>query len=142
MNSPSIPPRSTRGATGAEAIGIAVFVALALGFLGFLQFRNLLTALVSGGYVQMSAIVGEWQATGRPWRIVFREDKTVAMNSVGSAEPGNMEQGTFRPWIEGHVEINMKNGKDFTAEFRELTPNQFDLVDAKNGAVTVFSRAP
>jgi hypothetical protein len=36
----------------------------------------------------------------------------------------------------------MRNGRDFTATFRELTPNQFDFVDAKNGAVTVFARAP
>jgi hypothetical protein len=52
-----------------------------------------------------------------------------------------MEPGTFRLWTERNVLINMKNGKDFTATFRELTPNQFDLVDSENG-VTVFARAP
>jgi hypothetical protein len=36
----------------------------------------------------------------------------------------------------------MKNGRGFTATFRELTPNQFDLADSENGAVTVFARAP
>ena len=96
----------------------------------------------SGGYVNISAIVGEWQAAGRPWRIVFRTDKTIGMSSVGSAEPGNMEPGTFRLWTEGNVLIDMKNGRNFTATFRELTPNQFDLVDSENGAVTVFARAP
>jgi hypothetical protein len=142
MNSQSIPPRSPASASRGEAIGIAVVVVLFLGFLGFMEFRDLGTAYMSGGYVKMSAIVGEWQAAGRPWHIVFRDDKTVGMNSVGSAELGNTEQGTFRPWIEGHVVINMKNGKDFTATFRELTPNQFDLVDSENGAVTVFARTP
>ena len=53
-----------------------------------------------------------------------------------------MEPGTFRLSSEGNVLINMKNGKDFTATFREFTPNQFDLVDSENGAVTVFARAP
>jgi hypothetical protein len=77
MNSPSIPPKSTRGATGAEAIGIAVVVVLALGFLGFLEFKDWLVGPKSGGYVNISAIVGEWQATGRPWHIVFRADKTI-----------------------------------------------------------------
>ena len=142
MNSPSIPPKASRGATGAEAIGIAVLVVLALGFLGFLEFKDVLVGPKSGGYVKLSAIVGEWQAAGRPWHIVFRADKTIGMSSVGSVEPGNMEPGTFRLWSEGDVLINMENGKDFTATFRELTPNQFDLVDSENGAVTVFARAP
>jgi hypothetical protein len=142
MNSPSIPPKSTRGATGAEAVGIAVLVVLALGFLGFMEFKNVLIGPKSGGYVDVSAIVGEWQAAGRPWHIVFRTDKTIGMSSIGSAEPGNMEPGTFRLWSEGNVLINMKNGNDFTATFREFTPNQFDLVDSENGAVTVFARAP
>jgi hypothetical protein len=143
MNSPSIPPKSPRGATGTEAIGIAVVVVLALGYLGFMQFKNVLVGPQSGGYVDIGAIVGEWQAAaGRPWHIVFRTDKTIGMSSVDSAEPGNMEPGTFRLWSEGNVLINMKNGKVFTATFRELTPNQFDLVDSENGAVTVFARAP
>jgi hypothetical protein len=142
MNSPSIPPKSPRGATGAEMIGIAVLVGLALGFLAFTEFKDLLVGPKSGGYVDIGAIAGEWQAAGRPWHIVFRSDKTIGMSSVGSAEPGNMEPGTFRLWSEGNVLINMKNGKVFTATFRELTPNQFDLVDSENGAVTVFARAP
>ncbi|MGH6853537.1 MAG: hypothetical protein ACREDJ_10180 [Methylocella sp.] len=142
MNAPSVPPKSPRGATSAEAIGIAVLVALALGFLGFMEFKNVLIGPKSGGYLNISAIVGEWRAAGRPWHIVFRTDKTVGMSSVGSPEPGNMEPGTFRPWTEGNVLIDMKSGRNFTAIFRALTPNQFDLVDSENGAVTVFTRAP
>ena len=79
MNSPSIPPKSTRGATGAEVLGIAALVVLALGFLGFTEFKNVLIGPKSGGYVDISAIVGEWQAAGRPSRIVFRTDKTIGM---------------------------------------------------------------
>ncbi len=142
MNSRSNPPKTTRGATGAEMLGIAVFVGLVLATVGFAQFKDLLIGPKSGGYVNISAIVGEWQAAGRPWRIVFRTDKTIGMSSVDSAEPGNMEPGSYRLWTEGNVLINMKNGRDFTATFRELTPNQFDLVDSENGAVTVFARAP
>jgi hypothetical protein len=107
-----------------------------------MEFKNVLVGPKSGGYVNISAIVGEWRAAGHPWRIVFRTDKTIGMSSVGSTEPGNMEPGTFRLWTERNVLINMKNGKDFAATFRELTPNQFDLVDSENGAVTVFARAP
>lgn len=142
MNSPSIPPKSPRGATGAEAIGIAVFVGLFLGFLAFMEFKDVLIGPKAGGYVNIDAIVGEWRAAGRPWHIVFRTDKTLGMSFIGSAEPGNMEPGTFRLWSEGNVIIDMKNGRNFTATFRVLTPNQFDLVDSENGAVTVFARAP
>ncbi len=141
MNSPSVPPKSFRGATGAEMIGIAVFAGLVLAIVGLAQFKDLLIGPKSGGYVKIGAIVGEWQAAGRPWHIVFRADKTMGMSSIGSAEPGYMEPGTFRLSSEGTVLINMKNGKDFTATFREFTPNQFDLVDSENGAVTVFARA-
>ena len=136
------PTKEYPGATGAETIGIAALVVVALGFLGFLEFKDWLVGPKSGGYVNMSAIVGEWQAAGRPWHIVFRADKTIGMSSVGSADPGNIEPGTFRLWTEGNVLIDMKNGRNFTATFRDFTPNQFDLVDLENGAVTVFARAP
>ena len=86
MNLPSIQPKSPRGATGAEAIGIAVVVVLALGFLGFLEFKDWLVGPKSGGYVNISAIVGDWQAADRPWRIVFRTDKTIGMSSIGSVK--------------------------------------------------------
>ena len=90
----------------------------------------------------MDTVVGEWQATGRPWHIVFRTDKTMGMSSAGSADPGNTEPGTFQLWTEGTVIIKMKNGREYSATFRQLTPNQFDLVDSENGAVTVFKRIP
>jgi hypothetical protein len=64
------------------------------------------------------------------------------MSSPDSAAPGDMEAGSFLLWTEGNILIKMKNGKAFTATFRELAPNQFDLVDADNGAVTVFKRTP
>jgi hypothetical protein len=59
MHSPPIPPKNPRGATGAEAIGIAVVVVLALGYLGFMEFKNVLVGPKSGGYVNISAIVGD-----------------------------------------------------------------------------------
>ncbi|MGH6841271.1 MAG: hypothetical protein ACREDV_04150, partial [Methylocella sp.] len=77
-----------------------------------------------------------------PWHIVFRADKTLGMSFIDAAEQGKMEPGTFRLGTEGNVKIGMKNGRNFTATFRVLTPNQFDLVDSENGAVTVFARAP
>jgi hypothetical protein len=77
--------------------------------------------------------VEEWQAAGRPWHIVFRTYKTMGISSAGSADPGNTEPGTFQLWTEGTLIIKMKNGGEYSATFRQLTPNQFDLVDSENG---------
>jgi hypothetical protein len=51
-----------------------------------------------------------------------------------------MEPGTYSLQPERNVAIKMKNGRSFRAEFRELTPDQFDLIDLNSGAVTAFSR--
>lgn len=142
MNLPLITPKNTGGGKSIEPISIAVVCLLFLGFLGYMGFRNVPAGYTSGGYVKMSAILGEWQAADHPSHIVFRADKTIDMDSQGSAEPEVMEPGSFVLWTEGNVLIKMKNGKEFTATFRELTPHQFDLVNAENGAVTVFKRRP
>ena len=86
-----------------------------------------------GEFIEAAADMGP--AEGELYVTTLSEDPVAA-------EPGNMEPGTFRLWTERNVLINMKNGRDFTATFRELTPNQFDFVDSENGAVTVFARAP
>ncbi len=141
MNSPSISPKNTGSTKGLEPISMAAVCLLFLGFLGYMGFKNLPADYRAGGYATMNAVVGEWQAAGRPWHISFRTDKTMGMSS-GSAESGNMEPGTFQLWTEGNVIIKMKNGREYSATFRELTPNQFDLIDSENGAVTVFKRVP
>jgi hypothetical protein len=82
-------------------------------------------------------------AGGRP-PLAYRVSnlQNDGMSSAGSADPGNTEPGTFQLWTEGTVIIKMKNGGEYSATFRQLTPNQFDLVDSENGAVTVFKRIP
>ena len=78
MNSPSIPPKTTRGATGAEMLGIAVFVGLVLAIVGFAQFKDLLIGPKSGGYVNIGAIVAEWQAAGHPGTSCFERTRQWA----------------------------------------------------------------
>ena len=63
-------------------------------FLGHMGFKNLPADYRAGGYATMNAVVGEWQAAGRPWHISFRTDKTMGMSS-GSAESGNTNQVRF-----------------------------------------------
>jgi hypothetical protein len=108
---------------------------VALGIVGFVLLRPR-----PGDFVKTSAVVGEWQAVGRSWQIVFRSDKTVGMSSIGSPDSQGMEPGTYSLQPERNVVIKMKNGRSFRAEFRELTPDQFDLIDLNSGAVTAFSR--
>jgi len=130
MNSSTIPSKSS-AASSRTVIGLLV----ALGIVGFVLLRPR-----PGDFVKTSAVVGEWQAVGRSWHIVFRSDKTVGMSSIGSPDSQGMEPGTYSLQPERNVAIKMKNGRSFRAEFRELTPDQFDLIDLNSGAVTAFSR--
>ena len=41
-------------------------------------------------------IVGEWQAPGKTWRIVFRPDKTV-VSSTSPSQPSASQAGTSAP---------------------------------------------
>ena len=142
MNSPSISPKNTRSTKGIEPVSIGVVCLLFLGFLGYMGFRNLPAGYRAGGYANMNAGRGRMAGGRAPRAHRISTDKTMGMSSIGSAESGNMEPGTFQLWTEGNVIIKMKNGREYSATFRELTPNQFDLIDSENGAVTVFRRVP
>lgn len=133
MTMPPIPPKKSNSGTLVPLIGVAIFILIGVGVTGFVEQRSLQT----NGYVSSSAIVGEWRATDQAARIVFRADKTLDMSFAGSAEPGayQIESG-------GVVSVNLRDGRSYTATFREFTPNQFDLVDSDKGAVTVFAKAP
>lgn len=135
-----IPAKNSNGPL--VLVGVAVFILIGVGVTGIVEQRS----LQSNGSVSSSAIVGEWRATDSASRIVFRADKTLGMalgmSAVGSSEPAALEPGAYQLGSGGVVSLAMKNGKNFTATFREFTPNQFDLVDLDKGAVTVFVKAP
>lgn len=135
MDSPSTPRKGGSSASLIPLIGLAVFVLIGVGVTGFMEQRHLQTA----GSVSDSSILGEWRATDKPWRIIFRADKTLGMTIGDSSDP---EPGAYQLASGGMVSVTLKNGKTFTATFREFTPNQFDLVDSEKQAVTVFAKAP
>jgi hypothetical protein len=97
-------------------------------------------------------IVGEWLAEGKPWRIVFRPDRTVDMSSTDparsdSAEPSALEAshlgaGAYSLQPGGTLKIQMKNGRTFSAEWKSISPNRFDLIEGDAEGVTTFDRAP
>lgn len=140
MSLPAPPPKRSSRLSRWELIGIGVLSLFVLGLSAILGFRSLPSGYTSTSKLNISTVIGEWQATQSPWRIAFRADKTMAMSPSGTLESGTMEQGTYRLWSEGDVLVKMQSGKGFTATFREFTPNQFDLVDWDSGAVTVFKK--
>jgi len=98
----------------------------------------------------LKPIIGQWNASENGWRMTFHADKTVDIsagalpsNAPGAA-PGSssLVQGSFFPNIDGMVAVTMKDGKGYTAYFRDVTPDQFDLTDKATGHVIVFKRGP
>jgi len=92
-------------------------------------------------------IVGEWRAEGRPWRIVFRPDKTVDLDASDPAQSNAVDARLLGPgvyWLGsgGKVAVKMKTGKIYTVEWKALSPNRFDLIDAETEGVTTFDKAP
>lgn len=90
-------------------------------------------------------IVGEWQATDKPWRVDFRPDNTL-VSSTGSAQPKAAEAWTSGPGVYsvdyfGTLWMTLNNGKKFTATLTTETPNRFDLIESGVESVTVFERA-
>jgi hypothetical protein len=128
--------------TRALVVGIPIFVALAL--------MTMLALVHFGDATDLKPILGPWTAAENGWRINFHADKTVeigaaALPSSGSGgAPGSssLAQGAFFPNIDGMVAVKMKDGKSYTAYFRDVTPDQFDLTDKETGHVIVFKRAP
>jgi hypothetical protein len=117
-------------------IGVATFVLIGVAVTGVMEQRSLQT----NGSVSSSGILGEWRDADKARRILFRADNTLGMGPVGSSEPG-LEPGEYELGSAGVVSIKLKDGRRFTANFREFTPNQFDLVDSENQGVKVFVKA-
>lgn len=138
MTLPPIPPKKSNSGTLVPLIGVAIFILIGVGVTGFVEQRSLQT----NGTVSSSTLIGEWRATDHAARIVFRADKTLGMSFAGSAEPGALEPGVYQIESGGVVSVSLRDGRSYTATFREFTPNQFDLVDSDKGAVTVFAKAP
>lgn len=119
--------------------GVSIVVALALVAMPYF----------SGG-TDVKAILGQWTTAENGWRMTFHADKSVDIGSgvlpsnAPGAAPGSssLVEGWFVPNIDGMVEVKMKDGKAYTAFFREVTPDQFDLTDRETGHVIVFKRAP
>ncbi len=138
MAAPLLPAKKSKGGSLAPMIGVAIFVLIGVAVTGVMEQRSLQT----NGAISSSGILGEWRAADKTARILFRADKTLGMSFDGSSDAAALEPGEYQLESAGVVSIRLKNGRAFTATFREFTPNQFDLVDSENQGVRVFAKAP
>jgi len=91
-------------------------------------------------------IVGEWQAPGKPWRIVFRPDKTL-VSSTSSSQPSASQAwtsgpGTYSVDYYGTLWVKLNNGKIYSAALAAENPNRFDLIESDTLVPTVFEKVP
>jgi hypothetical protein len=130
MSSPTTPPE--KGVPlGRILIILSVFAFPGLVYLGV---RHL------GDRVKIVdiPIVGEWQAPGKAWRIVFRPDKTL----VSSTSPSQSAPGTYSVDYFGTLWVKLNNGKIYSAALAAESPNRFDLIESDNLVPTVFEKMP
>ncbi len=84
-------------------------------------------------------IVGEWQAPGKPWRIVFRPDKTLVSSGSPSQE-GTSAPGTYSVDYYGTLWVKLKNGKVYSAALAAEYPTRFDLIESETLVPTMFEK--
>jgi hypothetical protein len=138
MSSPTTPPE--KGVPlGRILILLSVFAVPGLIYLGV---RHL------GERVKVVdiPIVGEWQAPGKPWRIVFRPDKTL-VSSTSPSQPSASQgwtsgPGTYSVDYFGTLWVKLNNGKIYSAALAEESPTRFDLIESDTLVPTVFEKVP
>ncbi len=91
MNARPIDPNKTLGATRREIIFVSLGVFAVIGIYGLAARQSLRT----GPKVSVP-VVGEWLSTDKPWRLVFREDRTLDMSFSATSEPSKLVAGSYR----------------------------------------------
>jgi hypothetical protein len=130
MSSPTTPPE--KGVPlGRILIILSVFAFPGLVYLGVRHLGDRIK-------VVDIPIVGEWQAPGKPWRIVFRPDKTL----VSSTSPSQSGPGTYSVDYFGTLWVKLNNGKIYSAALVAENPNRFDLIESDTLVPTVFEKVP
>jgi hypothetical protein len=128
MSSPT--KRSDNGVPlGRILIILSVFAVPGLIYLGVRRLGNFVK-------IVDIPIVGEWQAPGKPWRIVFRPDKTL----VSSTSPAQSGPGTYSLDYYGTLWVKLSNGKIYSAALAAEYPTRFDLIDSDTLVPTVFEK--
>jgi hypothetical protein len=89
-------------------------------------------------------IVGEWQAPGKSWRIVFRPDKTLVSSTspsqTSASQTWTSGPGTYSVDYFGTLWVKLKDGKIYSAALTAENPNRFDLIESDTLVPTVFEK--
>lgn len=93
-----------------------------------------------GGGMDFRSILGAWDAAETGQRVTFHENQTIDIASLADRASA-ASQGVYFTSTDGMVMVKMKDGRAYTAFFREISPNQFDLVEKQTGHVVEFRRA-
>jgi hypothetical protein len=138
MSSPT--KRSDNGVPlGRILIILSVFAVPGLIYLGVRRLGNFVK-------IVDIPIVGEWQTPGKPWRIVFRPDKTL-VSSTSPSQPSASQAwtsgpGTYSVDYFGTLWVKLNNGKIYSAALTEESPTRFDLIESETLVPTVFEKVP
>jgi hypothetical protein len=138
MSSPTKPPE--KGVPlGRVLIILSVFAFPGLIYLGVRRLGNFVK-------VVDIPIVGEWQAPSKPWRIVFRSDKTL-VSSTNSSQPNASQAwtsgpGTYSVDYFGTLWVKLNNGKIYSAALAAESPTRFDLIESDTLVPTEFEKVP
>jgi hypothetical protein len=136
MSSPT--KRSDNGVPlGRILIILSVFAVPGLIYLGVRRLGNFVK-------IVDIPIVGEWQAPGKPWRIVFRPDKTL-VSSTSPSQPSASQAwssgpGTYSVDYFGTLWVKLNNGKIYSAALSDESPTRFDLIESDTLVPTVFEK--
>jgi hypothetical protein len=136
MSSPTTPPEK------GVPIGRILLILSVFGIPGivYLGVRHL------GSYIKIVdiPIVGEWQSPGKPWRIVFRPDKTLVTSTSPSQSSASQAwtsgPGTYSVDYYGTLWVKLNNGKIYSAALKEESPDRFDLIESETLVPTVFEK--
>ncbi len=136
MSSPT--KRSENGVPlGRILIILSVFAVPGLIYLGVRRLGNFVK-------IVDIPIVGEWQAPGKPWRIVFRPDKTLVTSTSPSQPSGSQAwtsgPGTYSVDYYGTLWVKLDSGKIYSAALTEESPTRFDLNESDTLVPTVFEK--
>lgn len=99
-----------------------------LGFLGYNSIKNLIPI----GPLN-NEIIGQWQATDRPFHLELRSSGNCEMSTIGSPT-----SCTFRI-MDNVLYIDTQNGGRFKAAARMLGHDRLELRDP-DGSTTIFNR--
>ncbi len=136
MNAQPMKSNKAQGATRREIIAVSLGVFAVIGIYGLAARQTIHTP----PKVHVP-VVGTWNSSDKPWRLVFRQDRTLDMSFDAASEPGKLVAGSYQLDSSGWLKLKLENGKVFTTNLKAESPSRFDLIDAQDEGVTTFERA-